>query len=78
MGRGDVCLLNGRWLGFTRGASGRVRQVDNAYASADFELWTDQAKVVLLALMFVGYGALHPLSKIVLTLAMWIGRLSRC
>ena len=24
---GDVCLLNGRWLGFTRGASGRVRQV---------------------------------------------------
>ena len=34
MGRGDVCLLNGRWLGFTRGASGRVRQVDNAVGSA--------------------------------------------
>lgn len=38
------------------------------FASVDFQLWTDQAKMA-------HFGDLHPLSRIALTLAMWIGRL---
>jgi trk system potassium uptake protein TrkH len=55
------CLTLLLWSAVGEGASVRVATFQTlsiltttGFASVDFELWTDQAKVVLLALMFIG------------------------